>query len=55
MADRIDPESVEENTEFRCDEMAEDIRKSAEKDALLSNSRKRIEELREASGDRINL
>ena len=54
-ADRIDPESVEENAEFRCDEMTEGIRKTAEKDALLLNSRRRMDELGEAPTDRLNL
>jgi len=53
-ADRVDPQSVEEVEEFQHEELTEETRKHAEKDATLINARKRLEEIGEQPGDRLN-
>lgn len=54
-ADRVDPQTKEETVSFNHEGLNQEVRQNAEKEALVLNARKRLDELGEAPPDRINL
>ncbi len=54
-AERIDPQSAEDNINFSHDALNAEVRGKAEKDALLLNARKRLSEIGEQPADKLNL